>query len=93
MWTRWDFYMIFHNKFRASWGSATFRRDLPLHLLNPYHASPPLPNPPPRSRLRFLFFVSGVMSICLSVDPPVDSFSLAYYQLMLASSALPLLNV
>ena len=38
-----DFFTIFHNKLRASCGrphavcSATFRRDLLLQLLNPYH--------------------------------------------------------
>ena len=56
--------------------SATFRRDLLLQLLNPYHiiSAVTLSKPPPSSRFRVLFFVSCVMSIYLSIDLPVPQF-------------------
>ena len=50
--------------------SATFRRDLPLQLLNHYQIAPPsqFSKPPPSLRLRVLFFVSCVIRIYLSID-------------------------
>ena len=59
--------------------SATFRRDLLLQFLCPYHISPPsaLSKPSNSSRLRVLFFVSCVMSTYISIDLSLSIFRLA----------------
>ena len=82
-WTCWDFFYDFSpqaSSFVRSTAvlSATFRRDLLLQLLNPYHiisAVIVLSKPPPSSRLRVLYFVSCVVSIHLSIDLSVLIFS------------------
>ena len=82
-----DFFTIFHNKLRASCGrphavcSATFRRDLLLQLLNPYHiisAVTALQAPAQLEVACLFFFMSCVMSIYLSIDLFCLFFRLAW---------------
>ena len=74
-WTCWDVFTIFHYKLRASCSrpqcaqppiadTCSSRSSIPITQSPPS----PLSKQPPSSRLRVLFFVSGEMSIDLSID-------------------------
>ena len=54
--------------------SATFRRDLLLWLPNPYHITSAVIEAAAQLEVACLIFLSGVMSIYLSIDLSVLSF-------------------
>ena len=73
-WTCWEIFTIFH-MFRASCGRPKFVLPPFAETCSSSSSFPitqyprsPLSKPPPSSTLRVLFFVSCVMSICISID-------------------------